>query len=293
MGRGLQRLLLAALLMIAGLSLRGQQYPQWQQYLFNHQSVNPAYTALGENLGFFILSRTQLSGISPANYSTILSFHTPIFNHFNGAGIDAIADRNDSISHLSLFADYSYEMIIDEDLRLRLGGTFGFSRIGKTNEKTEHQGNFGIGAFIYSTNGFFSFSVPRLIRNNAAYENQEERILRENRLIFFSAAAVFPLTENVRFKPQLFYAIPFGRASRMELSMNFLLKEKDWLGVLYAPGHRIGMLAQKQWSGKVRTAISSDIGIADTPGKRPFLVELSMNYAFDFYKRQQRPVFHF
>lgn len=283
----------SAVLLITGLSLRGQQYPQWQQYLFNHQSVNPAYTALGENLGFFILNRTQLSGISPANYSTIFSFHAPIFNNFNGAGIDAIADRNDSISHLSLFADYSYEMLIDDDIRLRLGGTFGFSRISKTDEKTDHQGNFGIGAFIYSTNGFFSFSVPRLIRNNAAYENHEDRILRENRLIFFSAAAIFPLAENVRFKPQLFYAIPFGRASRMELSMNFLLKEKDWLGVLYAPGHRIGMLAQKEWSEKIRTAVSGDIGISGNTEKRPFLIELSLNYAIDLYNRERRPAFHF
>lgn len=121
MSAGLHRLVLVLAWLGLAFPATAQQYPNWLQVLYNHQSVNPAYTAIGENLGFFIMNRSQLTGIHPANYARQLSFHSPVFNQFNGAGLDLISDRTDSISHLTLFTNYSYEMLIDDDIRLRLG----------------------------------------------------------------------------------------------------------------------------------------------------------------------------
>ncbi len=292
----LQRMGMILAFMGVTLGSAGQHYPNWLQYLFNHQSVNPAYTAIGENLGFFVMNRSQLTGLSPADYSHQLSFHSPIFNQFNGAGFDMIADRADSLAQLSLFTNYSYELLIDEDIRLRMGGTFGLAhttKILKEAEEKELTGNFGIGAFIYSPNGFFSFSIPRLIKNNAANLTPEERILQENRLFFFSTAALFPISEGVMLKPQLFYAIPFGKSSQMDLSFNLMLKEKTWVGLLYTPGQRIGAMAEGHLYRQIRMALATHIGRDGPTGKTVAFLDLSLSYGIDIYGRGKKPVNRF
>lgn len=294
MSAGLHRLVLVLAWLGLAFPATAQQYPNWLQVLYNHQSVNPAYTAIGENLGFFIMNRSQMTGQHPANYARQLSFHSPVFNQFNGAGLDLISDRTDSISHLTLFTNYSYEMLIDDDIRLRLGGTFGFARIDKTGEvERDLMGNFGFGAFVYSSNGFFSLSFPRLIKNNAAYVRPEERIQNENRLILFSTAAIFPVSEGVILKPQLFYAIPYGRASRMDLSFHLLLKEKTEFGVLFSPGRCVGLMARSSLTPELRMAVAGDLAIKNPSGKRLSHLDLSLTYDIDLYGREKRQVLHF
>ena len=257
----------------------------WPQYLFNHQSVNPAYTAINEQIGFYLHSRNQWAGPSPAPSMQEISFHTPVFNNFIGTGADLCHEKTDSTSRLSLFTDYSFEMMMDEDVRIRLGANFGIvnSRIAKADPNLVV--NFGIGAFIYSDNGYFSLAIPRLMRNNNAGGNPMEALSQENRQFIFSAGAVFRLNETTRIKPVLFYSIPYGYPSRMDLSLHLLLQEQIWLGILWSPDDRVGLYARKTVKSHFSVGVGADFYTHPLTGKTAGNFDLFVTRDIDFYNR--------
>lgn len=285
----LQRAAIFLTLLVITPGLAAQQYPQWLQYLFNHQSINPAYAAVGENRGFFMMNRTQLTGNNPPDYTWQFSYFSPVFNNFNGAGIDLTADRTDSLSHFTLFLNYSYELLLESDLFLRLGGTFGVSHISRTGAtESDILGNFGIGAFLYNKNGFFSLAIPRLIKNNAQYLKPDERLLHENRLLFFSTAALLPINENLRVKPQLFYIIPLGKSTRMDILFTLYLKEKNSFGMVWSPADHWGFMARHNFSDHISAALAYDRGRHDISGKPVSHLSISLIYKVNIYDKEKQ-----
>ena len=287
--------LLTIIMALMGMALpaSAQLTATWQQYLFNHQSVNPAYTAIGEQIGFFLLTQNQWAGTSPAPSLQMFSFHTPIFNNFIGTGVDITHEKTDSTRHFSLYTDYSYELMMDEDVRIRLGTNFGLAHNRLWDENPTLEVNFGIGAFIYSDNGYFSFSIPRLVRNNNANTNPLDAILLENRHFIFSAGAVFKLNETARIKPVLFYSIPYGHTARMDLSLNLLLREKLWLGVLVSPGDKMGFYVRKNIKSQFRMGAGADFYKHPVTGKIAGNFDLFVARDIDFYKRTKPRILYF
>lgn len=286
--RGIPRLLtITTLLLGLYLPSSAQTSAVWSQYLFNHQSVNPAYSAIGERIGFYLHTRNQWAGPSPAPSMQMLSFHAPVFNNFIGTGADLTHEKTDSTSRLSLFTDYSYELMMDEDVRIRLGTNFGITASRVSGEAQTLTANFGIGAFIYSDNGYFSLSIPRLMRNNNANTNPLQALLQENRHFFFSTGAVFKLTETTRIKPALFYSIPYGHPATMDLSLSLLLKEKLWLGLLCSPGEKIGFYARQNIISHFRVGVGADFYKHPLTGKTAGNFDLFLARDIDFYKRSK------
>ena len=64
-----KKYVIICLLSFATFYAKGQQDPMFTQYMFNIQSVNPAYAGMWERLGFMSMVRKQWAGIdkSPIN----------------------------------------------------------------------------------------------------------------------------------------------------------------------------------------------------------------------------------
>lgn len=56
----------------------GQQDPQYTQYMYNMNVINPAYAGSRENLSFGLLYRTQWTGIDGAPETGTFFGHLPV-----------------------------------------------------------------------------------------------------------------------------------------------------------------------------------------------------------------------
>ena len=84
---------LGILLMVAaGLISKAQQDPMYTQYMFNTQTINPAYAGTWESLSFMVLGRQQWAGLEGAPETYTFSMQAPLKNERVALGLNLIND---------------------------------------------------------------------------------------------------------------------------------------------------------------------------------------------------------
>src|SRR5512135_3365102 len=106
--------ILLFILLILNIRTMGQLDPIFTQYMFNTQAVNPAYAGMWRKIGFLALVRKQFVGINNSPFTQIVSFHSPLHNETVGIGLNVINDRYAREERLSVFGDYSFEVMVSD-----------------------------------------------------------------------------------------------------------------------------------------------------------------------------------
>jgi type IX secretion system PorP/SprF family membrane protein len=256
-----------------------QKDPMFTQYNFNTQVYNPAYAGSWKSLGFIVLGRNQWTGMEGAPQTYTLSIQTNTKNNKVGLGLNVISDKIGLEKQLGVYGDYSYGFQVTENSLLRLGLKFGFSNYNnKLTQYTQYPGvqdpalqadidsryllNFGVGAFLQADNYYVGFSVPKILKNTI--ENNFTNLTQNDiRNIFFVAGYVLPLSEYLQFKPTFLTKAAIGESVQFDLSANFLLHEKVWLGAMYRTGESFGIIAQWIFDKKLRIGYSFDFTTSD------------------------------
>ena len=116
------------MLMIMGaLFSKGQQDPMYTQYIFNLQTVNPAYVGYWQTMGLTAISRHQWVGLSGHPTTQTFSFQTPLRSQNVGVGLNVVLDKIGLEKRLSVSFDYSYKVLLSENTSLRFGLKGGFT----------------------------------------------------------------------------------------------------------------------------------------------------------------------
>ena len=221
MGPGNRRKIITGFIILL-LTLKGfaQQDPILTQYMFNMQTINPAYAGMWEKVGFSSLIRKQWAGIDRTPLTEVISFHTPLRNEYVGMGLNVMNDHFGRENRLSIFADYSYEISLTPKTRLRFGLKAGF--MNYKNPLTEYQlypddeydeafsedvdlkflPNFGVGFFLYEENYYVNFSVPKLLENNFKTNINNYSTQAEIRTMYLGGGYVFHLTNSNNLMPK-------------------------------------------------------------------------------------------
>jgi type IX secretion system PorP/SprF family membrane protein len=287
---------------ITALKSYGQQDPIFTQYMFNTQAVNPAYAGMWGKIGFQTLVRKQWVGIDRSPFTQMFSFHSPLKNENVGIGLNIINDRFGREERLSFFGDYSYELMINPEMHLRLGLKFGFMKY--QNPLTQYQlfdetfdpafqedidlkflPNFGVGGFLYEENFYVSFSIPKLVKNDFATNRNNYSTQAEVRHLYLSGGYVFPLNDNVVFKPTMMIRAAIGAPVQFDISANFLLHEKLWLGTMVRTGDAVCFIAQWIFNNNIRIGYAMDITFTEIYKHQNGTYEFTLGYELDFYKR--------
>ena len=100
-------LLVLLLVVLCAEYASAQQDPQYTQYMYNMNVVNPAYAGSKEGLSVTALYRNQWSGFDGAPVTFTFSAHSPISDKI-GLGLSAIKDELGPVSETNVFADFSY-----------------------------------------------------------------------------------------------------------------------------------------------------------------------------------------
>ena len=288
-----------------------QQDPQYSQYQFNQMIINPAYAGTKDALSAVIDIRKQWSGFDGAPSTQSFSFHGPLKKKRIGLGLSAYNDAIGPKRITAAYGNISYILPITNKLKLSFGiragfvnYVFDFSKMnykdaGETNavanlSTNKFKPDFDAGLFLKSNSFYAGFSATHL---NSAYiyndkvsftnasGNQMEYDLtyKLNMHIFGILSKGFAVGENLVINPTLIYK---GTKSVINIdgNLNFLIKQRLWLGVFYRSDATVGALAQVIISNNVRIGYSFDTGISKVQKRLGNGHEIMIGFDFNTFK---------
>lgn len=279
-----------------------QQEPLYTQYMFNTQTMNPAYVGTWQTLGFMALARDQWVGIPGAPNTQTFSIQSPFKNENVAVGLDLVHDVIGLEKRFSLYGDYSYRLKATMNTDLRLGIKFGFTNYSNNLNsydlvtpgdpmfmgeiKTKIMPNFGIGGFLSNPNYYVGFSIPKIINNDFKNDVNNFSTEAEIRHYYLIAGYIFNMSENLKFKPTFLTKVTSNSPVQMDFTANFLLKESVWLGVMYRTGDAVGFLAQWVFKNKLRLGYAVDFSTSKLGKYNQGTHEVMISYEINFLKNE-------
>jgi type IX secretion system PorP/SprF family membrane protein len=300
----IKRAALAMLMIIGALFSKGQQDPMYTQYIFNLQTVNPAYAGSWQTIGFLALSRFQWVGINGHPTTQTFSFQTPLKNEDVGIGLNVVNDRLGFEKRFSVNVDYSYLIHLNDITSLRFGAKGGFTNysnnlydyqqypdgladpVFQSTINNEFMPNFGVGLFLSSPRYYLSLSLPKILENSYESNVNNYSTKAEARHLYFAGGMVFTLSEFVKFKPTFMTKMVSGAPFQYDLSANVLLNEKFWFGAMYRSGDALGVIAQWVINKNFRIGYAYDFTTTDLNNYSHGVHEVMLSYEFVYAKRK-------
>ncbi|MEZ4875366.1 MAG: type IX secretion system membrane protein PorP/SprF [Flavobacteriaceae bacterium] len=225
---------------------QAQQDPQYTQYMYNMNVVNPAYAGSKETLSLTALYRKQWTGLDGAPETITFSGHSPVTDKV-GLGLSAIKDELGPIKETNVYVDFSYTLQVSENLNLALGLKAGatFHDVGLTDLDLQDPNdpffaeninntypNIGAGAFFYGDNFYIGLSVPNMLKSVHLDANGTKFGSEENHY-FATAGYVFQVSDNVKLKPSAMVKSAFTAPLSFDANLNALFYEKFEIGASY------------------------------------------------------------
>ncbi len=280
----------------------GQQDPDYTQYMFSQQSINPGYVGSWESMGFMALTRKQWVGFDGSPSTQMFAFQTPLSKENIGLGFSILNDKIGLEKRVGIAADYSYRLKMSDEVSLRLGMKVGFTNYNNdlTQYQLDSQGNpdqmfmgeidqkfmpnVGVGAFLSSKKFYIGLSVPKIIKNDFKNNVNNYSSFAELRHFFLTGAYVFDLSQDIKFKPTFLTKAAIGTPVQVDLSANFLIKEKFWLGATYRTGDAAGFIAQWIFDKKLRIGYAIDFTTTKFKNYHDGVHEVMISYELNFLK---------
>lgn len=245
-----------------------QQDPQYTQYFYNMNIINPAYAGTEDAIIVNFLARSQWVGIPGAPKTLTLGIHLPTGKKV-GLGLSVIADKYGPVDEKNIYGDFSYSIRTGESSKFSFGLKAGvtFLDIPITLLNPENAGdnaissnvnrvspNFGLGFYFKNEKLRLSMSVPNILqtehfKNGNGFLSQS----REEVHSFFTAGYEFNLSETVRFVPSTLVKVIAFSPKSVDISGNFIFNSNFEI----AASHRIN----ESISGIVNFKVSNSFRI--------------------------------
>jgi len=273
---------------MVGLSILAQQDPQYSQYQFNQMVINPAYAGNKDALSAVIDIRKQWGGFQGAPSTQSFSFHGPLKKKRIGLGLSAYNDAIGPKRVTAAYSNISYILQLSSKLKLSFGLRAGFVNYvfdfnkmnykdpGETNAFANMSSNkikpdFDAGIYLKSNSFYAGFSATHL---NSAYiyndkisytnvsGNQVEYDLtyKLNTHIFAIISKGFSVNDNLVINPTIIYK-GTSAVSNVDANLNFLIKQRVWLGVFYRSDATLGGLMQVYVTDKIKVGYAFDMSM--------------------------------
>jgi type IX secretion system PorP/SprF family membrane protein len=295
----MKKLSIIAVLLLA-FQMHAQQDPQYTQYMYNMNVINPAYAGSRENLSLGLLYRTQWAGIDGAPETSTFFGHAPISDNL-GLGLSAISDQIGPVKETNLYADISYTLELGRENRLAFGIKAGatFHNIGLAGIDLVDSGdpffqdinsttpNIGAGVFYYTNKYYVSLSVPNLL-SAVHLDDNGLKIGSETQHYFLTGGYVFDLSRNTELKPSFLVKSAFGAPVSFDVNVNARFYKKFEIGGSYRLDDSFSALVNFNLSPAVRIGYAYD-GV--TSGIRPFAIashEVMLLFDLNFSRRVSR-----
>lgn len=265
----LKTLIILLTIMYAG-TMFSQQDPQYTQYMYNMNVLNPAYAGSKGVTAIGLLGRTQWVGLDGAPKTTTLSIDSPISDAI-GLGLSVIHDEIGPAKENNIYADFSYTVFTGEESMLSFGVKVGATvlDVGYLNTLEPdplnipiHQTspNFGAGIFFHNKNFYVGLSAPNFLETRHLESGDGTVSTASEKMHYFlTSGYVFELNDDLLFKPSVLFKATSGAPLSVDLSSNFLIQQFLELGVSF----------------RLDDSVSGIVGLQITP-------DFKLGYAYDY-----------
>ena len=236
------KLLLGVLALMSITTVFGQQDPQYTQYMYNMNVLNPAYAGSRGVTSIGLLGRTQWVGVEGAPKTVTLSMHSPVGKAV-GLGLSVIHDEIGPVKEDNIYADFSYTIYTSDVGRLafgiKAGATFMNVReltsvdVDPLNEPIHQTSpNFGAGAMYYNERFYVGLSVPNFLETRHLEKKGGTVSTASEKMHYFvTSGYVFDIADNLKLKPSTMIKATEGSPISIDLSLNLLVDERVEVGL--------------------------------------------------------------
>ena len=299
------QVVMVVLLLAFTQKVSAQQDAMFTQYMFNGLALNPAYAGSHEAVSATLLYRNQWTGLDGAPNTTTFSIHSPLNNDRIAVGLQVISDKITVFNQTGVNATAAYRIPMEKGT-LSFGLQAGFTSYNADLSKVEvpleggssfagdadyKKGlpNFGAGVYYYTDKFYLGFSAPQLIKsdltNDVGPDPNAEAV--RSRHFFLTTGYVFPLGQNVKFKPNALLKMVGGAPIELDLNANLLFHEVLWVGLSWRSMADIDALVEFQLTDQLLLGYSFDF--ANTTDLRRVnggSHEIMLNYRFRYAKKK-------
>lgn len=274
--------------MVFAFIANAQQDPQYGLYQFNQMAINPAYAGARDAIAVVADVRKQWVGFSGAPTTLGFTVHSPILNNKAGVGLNMISDQIGAKSITGAYGNFAYILKLGNKYKLSFGlragylnYKFNFSKVNykDANESTisdlanTNKGTFDAdaGVFLKSNSFFMGVSATHLnqakiyskdytsINSSGVVQNYTSTYVL-NPHLFVIVGKAFSFGDNLVFSPSIMLKSVSSNFSG-DVNLNFLVKQKLWLGVYHRSGYGLGALVQVYATEKMRIGYTYDTGL--------------------------------
>lgn len=243
-------LILLSISIILCVETRGQQDPQFSQYMFNSLVINPAYAGYKENLNVNASYRNQWVGVEGAPKTQTLIVDASLAKDRVGLALGIINDKYGLRGKSSGYINYSYKLLMGEKGILALGLAGGIAQFTYDSDRAtyenEQQTDFLNGKYTYmepearfgihySTDRFFlGLSATNLFSEVFSPANSIRQVVtNRNNHFFLSTGYLFDVNEYLKCKPTILIKEDVKGPTGIDGNLNFLVADKVWIGGSY------------------------------------------------------------
>jgi type IX secretion system PorP/SprF family membrane protein len=278
------------IILLVGLTATAQQDPQYTQYMYNMNIINPAYAGSTGTTSIGALYRSQWVGLEGAPSTGTISLHSPVGKRV-GLGLSFINNKIGPIEETNAYADFSYTLPISEATKLAFGLKAGatFHNIGTANLAVSDPGdgffaqnvnevtpNIGVGAYYYKPNKYYlSASLPNML-NSVHLDVNGNKYGSEVRHFFAAAGYVFNLSENFKLKPHAFAKLASDSPISFDVNANLFMYDLVEIGAGYRLEDSFSaminfMLSPNMRIGYAYDSIQSDLNVVSNSSHEIFI----------------------
>jgi len=265
--------------MVASIQVRGQQYVMYTQYMFNTAALNPAYVATKQYPTVMAAARTQWVGFEGAPNSQTFTLQFPVSLERIGVGLSIMNDRIGPINETGLFGDFAFQFPLFSGFKLALGLKGGVNffaaelsklQVIEPNDPNFAQDikgrflpNFAAGTFFYSDNFYLGFSIPKILKNSLALNNNvsTSTLGKEERHYYLMSGIVFNLSDNLAIKPSFLAKVVKGSPVSFDMNGALIFGQRFWLGATYRFGDAVSAMAELKVSKNLLVGYSYDYSL--------------------------------
>jgi len=301
----------AFVLLLAFMDANAQQDPQYTQYMYNLNIINPAYAGFKENLSFGLLYRKQWVEIEDAPTTMTFSGSSPVGKNV-GIGLNVISDEIGPMEENNVYADFSYTLNLGGQHKLAFGlkGGATFLKVGllDINNTLPDQNdpafsenvnrtdfNVGAGLFYSAEKYYISFSIPNMLTSPHMDINRNGESLQygsEAVHYFLTGGYVFDLNPNLKFKPTVMFKSAFNVPVSIDLTANFLINEKFEIGAAYRLDDSVDFMVNYAITPNLKIGYAYDYIVSDLKVTTPSSHEIVLLFDLNFPKKvSQSPRF--
>ncbi len=304
------------LILLGTLSGNAQQDPQYTQYMYNTQVVNPGYAGSRDALSLGLLYRTQWVGLDGAPKTITFTGDTPIGSLDNmGLGLSIVRDEIGPAVESNVVVDFSYSINTSSSAIVSFGVKAGldlldvdFNKLDipeegqgdvfENNIDNKLQGQIGAGVYYYTEKFYAGLSVPNFLTTKHFDESDIDNIIgnpsgfagettaAERLHYFLIAGYVFDLNENLKFKPATLVKAVSGSPLQVDVSANFLINDKFTLGASYRWSAAVSAMVGFQASDEIFIGFGYDYQTTDLETFSDGSYEIMLR--FDIFNKPER-----